>query len=277
MATRPVVAVTGATGYLGTRLVSLLGEQAHVEPIGRAQGVDLTDRVALHAALREVEPDAVIHTAAANPGRPPEQFDPVNRIGTMAVAEACAARRVRLVHVSTDVVFDGRHGPYDDDAATSPINEYGRSKAAAEEAVAGLCPNAAIVRTSLIYGTHAIDRSTAGFAERLTSGAAVQLFADVLRQPVFVDALARALATLALDRPDVAGTLNVAGEQVLDRAAFGRRMLAFWRIDGGDRLVDGSAAGLDDVPLDLRLGLERARALGLACPGVDEILATARS
>ncbi len=274
MSARPVVVVTGATGYLGTRLVHLLAERAEVHAVGRAEGVDVTDRVGVHAALRELEPDAVIHAAAANPGRPPEQFDPVNRLGTTAVAESCGARRVRLVHVSTDVVFDGRSAPYTDDATTAPINDYGRSKAAAEEAVAMLAPGSAIVRTSLIYGVHAPDRSTAGFIERLQSGGELRLFEDVLRQPVFVDALAGALITLAIERTDVAGTLNVAGSQVLDRASFGRRMLQYWGIDGGDRVVDASAADLPDVPLDLRLTLHRARSLGLPCPSVDEVLAT---
>jgi dTDP-4-dehydrorhamnose reductase len=275
------IGVTGLTGYLGDRVGRAVRHAGHeVVDLGRGAGVELLEPATLTAALTRLCPQAVIHTAAANPGRPPETMDPVNRIATAALAGECHALGVRLVHVSTDVVFDGRRAPYADDAPPSPLNEYGRTKAAAERAVQRACPTAAIVRTSLIYGVHDVDRSTAGFIHRLEAGGRLALFSDVVRQPVFVDALAGSLVRLATDLGSVAGTLNVAGEQPMDRATFGRRMLAFWAIDpaahGGGIDEVAAATVADDIPRDLRLGLGRARALGLACPGVDEVLGTQR-
>jgi len=272
------IGVTGLSGYLGPRLAAAVVAAGHeVVDLGRAAGVDLTDPAGVERAVRAAAPHAVVHAAAANPGRPEAVFDAVNRAGSAAVA--VAARRVgaRLVHVSTDVVFDGRQAPYADGAPPSPINEYGRTKALGEAAVAEADPAAVIVRTSLIYGLHEIDRSTAGFAERLRRGERLGLFADVIRQPVWIEALAAALVTLAVGRTDVAGIVNVAGRQPVDRAAFGRALLRHWGIDPGAHgggIDDVSAVAMSDqVPLDLRLRLDRADELGLDCPGVDEVLA----
>ncbi|MFN0027337.1 MAG: SDR family oxidoreductase [Acidimicrobiales bacterium] len=273
------VGLTGASGYLGQRLArAAVGAGHEVVDLGRDAGVDLLEPATLVAAVRASGPDVVVHAAAANPGRPPDTFDVVNRAASAALAETCAALGLRLVHVSTDTVFDGRSAPYADGAPACPINAYGASKAEAEAAVLGACPGALVVRTSLIYGLHEPDRGTAGFLAALQAGQRVSLFSDVIRQPVWVEALAAGLLQLATELPDEAGIMNLAGSQALDRAAFARRMLRFWEVDPsrwGGGLDDVQAAdGVPGVPLDLRLTLQRAVTLGLSCPGVDEVLAS---
>lgn len=274
------IGVTGLSGYLGGRLGPAVERAGHqLVDLGRPAGVDLLDPATVVRAIERLRPAAIIHTAAANPGRPEDTMDTVNRAAATAVAEAAASIGARLVHVSTDVVFDGRCAPYADDAPTDPLNEYGRTKAAGEAAVLAAHPAAVAVRTSLIYGVHDIDRSTAGFVDRLRAGQRLTLFADVVRQPVWVEALAAGLLRLAVELVDERGTINLAGEQAIDRAAFGRRMLAYWDVEAhawGGGIDDVRAADVSDsIPLDLRLRLDRARALGLACPGVDEVLSGA--
>ena len=189
------------------------------------------------------------------------------------MAAAAVAVGARLVHVSSDTVFGGTGAPYADDASPDPVNLYGQTKAHGERWVSDVDPAAAIVRTSLIYGTTQMDRGTASFADRLASGQPLQLFADVLRQPVWADALATGLLTLALDRPDVAGTLNLAGGEVLTarRVRHGHAGVLAPGHTAGVELVN--ATGRTGVPLDLRLRHDRARSLGLATPGVTEVLA----
>ena len=274
------IGITGLSGYLGERLAVAVQQAGH-QPVdlGRSNGLDLLDPGSVQDVVMALAPDTVIHAAAAaNPGRLEDSFDAVNRVGSAAVATATASIGARLVHVSTDLVLSGRAGPYADDAAADPLGAYGRSKAAAEAEVRRIDPTAAVVRTSIIYGLHRIDRSTAGFLDRIRRGEPLELFTDVVRQPVWVDALAAGLVRLAVELPAVSGTLNLAGDQALDRAAFGRRMLAWWGLERSafDRVVDGRAAPtFPAVALDLRLGLDRARALGLACHGVDEVLTRA--
>ena len=241
---------------------------------GQAFPLDLTNREATLSLIASLSPQAIIHTAAINPGQgSDEEMWQVNANGSRYVAEGAVAVGARLVHVSTDVVHDGRHAPYADNAAPSPINAYGRSKADAETAVAEIDPNAAIVRTSLIYGLAEMDRGTAGFANRLAAGQPLLLFSDVIRQPVWVESLAEAL--LKLIELNFAGTLNVAGRQAMSREEFGQRMLAWWRIDPHGLLQSGRAAEISDtIPLDLRLHIDKAeQLLQMALPGVDELLA----
>jgi dTDP-4-dehydrorhamnose reductase len=286
--TERVFLITGAAGYLGRRLVAAAGSKGRVVAAGHRStaglpcdanaAVDVMDRSSVLRLMREVRPTEVIHAAAVNPGQGgADLMWRVNVDGSRHVAEACADVGARLVAISTDIVHDGRLGPYADDAPAKPINPYGRSKAAGELVVRALNPAAAIVRTSLMYGLDAIDRGTAGFADRLARGEPLILFSDVLRSPIEVDTLANAVVRLAAS--DYAGYLNVAGRQAVSRDAFGRAMLRYWRVPTGDRVRTGRAAEVSDtIPLDLRLSVHRAEELlGIRLPGVDETLAAARS
>ncbi len=245
------------------------------------RALDLLDSAAVDALVADICPDAIISAAAANPADGASFA--VNEVGTAAVAAASSRRGARLVHVSTDVVHGGGtpdgnpDAPYADDAEPTPINDYGRSKAAGERAVLEQCPSAVVVRTSLIYGTDRIDRGTEGFVARLASGQRLSLWGDAIRQPVWADALADGLVSLALDLADVAGPLNLVGDEAMSRAEFGRRLLAHWGVDGADRIDETRAADLVGQPLDLRLDLTRARSLGLAVPGVTQVLAASQN
>jgi len=279
-----IILVTGGSGYLGRHLCARASKTYTVSTtyrthpneieVGDPVQLELTDRDAVLRLVQDLAPSAIIHTAAINPGQGDERaMRQANIEGSRYVAEAAVGVGARLVHVSTDVVHDGRHAPYADDAPPSPLNAYGRSKAAAEAVVAEIDPQAAIVRTSLIYGLDEMDRGTAGFVERLKKGEPLVLFNDVIRQPVWVENLAEAL--LKLTETDFAGILNVAGRQAMTREEFGRRMLDWWQIDPGDLLSSGRAADISDtIPLDLRMSVTRAeQLLQMDLLGVDEVLA----
>jgi dTDP-4-dehydrorhamnose reductase len=233
----------------------------------------LTNQAAVSQLIADLNPNAIIHTAAINPGDSQADMMTVNATGSRYVAEAAVAVGARLIHMSTDVVHNGKNAPYADDAPPSPLNVYGRSKAAAEAAVARVAPHAAIVRTSLIYGLQEMDRGTAGFVERLKSGQPLVLFNDVIRQPIWVDSLAEAL--LKLVHVDFGGLLNVVGRQAMTREEFGRRMLAWWQVDAQGLLQSGRAADISSaIPLDLRMSVAKAeQLLQITLPGVDEVLA----
>lgn len=278
------ILLTGASGYLGQhlapraaeryRLYSAYSRQPARVTAGQPVKLDLTDRAAVLALVRQLKPQAIIHAAAINPGQgDAAAIERVNVEGSRYVAEAAVEVRARLVAVSSDVVHDGSGSPYADDVPPRPLNDYGHSKAAAEAIIRAIDPGAAIVRTSLIYGLARMDRGTESFVERLAAGEALVLFNDVVRTPVWVESLVEAL--LRLVENDYAGLLNVAGHQALTREEFGRRMLAFWRIEPGDRLSAGRAAAISaTIPLDLRLAVDKAeQVLGMTFPGVDEVLA----
>lgn len=284
--TERVFLITGATGYLGRRLVReaemrgtvyAASRQPPVEaPAGIHVELDVSDRSNVERVLDDLRPAVTIHAAAVNPGQGDDStMWEVNAEGSGNVARAARAVDSRLVAVSTDVVHDGKHGPYDDNAKANPINHYGRSKAAGETAILAHAPHAAVVRTSLMYGLNEMDRGTAGFAERIRRGERQTLFSDVLRNPIRVDTLA--VAILCLTETDYSGTINIAGRQALSRDEYGRRMLAYWGVPTDGLLDSARAADVSEsIPLDLRLRVEAAEALlGLDFAGVDAVLAPA--
>ena len=278
--------ITGATGYLGRRLVREAETRGRVyaasrQPATDAQvgihvELDVSDRSKVLRVLTELRPTVIIHAAAVNPGQGDDTtMWEVNAEGSGHVAEGAREVGGRLVAISTDVVHDGRHGPYHDDDDANPINHYGRSKAAGETAILAHAPDAAVVRTSLMYGLDEMDRGTASFAERINRREPQALFSDVLRNPIRVDTLAAAILRLA--ETTYAGTLNIAGRQVLSREEYGRRMLAYWGVPTDGLLDSARAADISDsIPLDLRLVVERAeRLLGMNLAGVDTVVASA--
>jgi dTDP-4-dehydrorhamnose reductase len=157
--------VTGARGQLGHDLLEVLAGRLddHVTAVGRAE-LDLTDEAAVRTTLRTwldgVDADrAVLVNAAAYTAVDAAETDEdtalvVNGRAPGWLAEELAGRG-RLVHVSTDYVFDGTATtPYPVDAPTAPRSAYGRTKAAGERAIAAVGGDAGVVRTAWVYGRH---------------------------------------------------------------------------------------------------------------------------
>jgi dTDP-4-dehydrorhamnose reductase len=283
---RKTLLITGGSGYLGRHLCARATAtfnvyttyRTHPRQIkaGHPLPLNLANRDEVLHLITDLAPQAIIHTAAINPGGSEKDMMPVNAEGSRYVAEGAVAVGARLIYLSSDVVHGGRNAPYDDEARPSPVNVYGRSKAAAEAAVAEVDPQAAIIRPSLIYGLDEMDRGTAGFVKRLESGQPLVLFNDVIRQPVWVESLAEAL--LKLVKVDFGGALNMVGRKPLTREDFARRMLAWWQVDHRGLLQSGRAADISDtIPLDLRMSVAKAeQLLNMTFPGVDEVLESGR-
>jgi len=280
------ILITGASGYLAQTLVPIAATHAEVIGVARnakkigseATGlsVDIEDRSAVMEMVRQNRPDAIIHCAACNPGSGDDKtMFAINEIGSGNVAEAAHEFGCRLVAVSSDTVFDGKHAPYADGSVSCPLpeNAYAVSKARGEDLIISRLPSALIVRTSLIYGLEQIDRGTEGFANRLKAGDTLRLFTDVIRQPMDSRSLSQNLCALALDHLGESGFMNMAGDESMSRYTFGVSMLDYWNVKYKDQLEQVSGAGIKGLPLDLRLTMDRARGLGLATPGLSDVRA----
>lgn len=232
--------VTGGTGYLGRELVRRArAEGREVE----AARVEIRDPVAVRALVARARPDAVVHTAYRQEG--PDAWS-TNVDGAEIVAAAAREAGARLLHLSTDVVFDGRKGaPYREDDAPTPLTEYGRSKAEAERRVAAAHPGALLVRTSLIYGGPGVEPSK---HERAALDPAATFFTNEIRSPIQVGDLAAAL--LELLALEVAGPLHVAGADAVSRHAFAELVT---------RRPRRAAAAPPTRPLDCALDSQRAQ------------------
>ncbi|MFF8293756.1 dTDP-4-dehydrorhamnose reductase [Streptomyces sp. NPDC016309] len=203
--------VIGATGTLGAEVAARLAAHgADTVRTGRAD-LDLTDPAAVAAAVAGTGPDVVVNCAAWTAVDLAETEEAaaleVNGTGPGHLARACATTGSRLLHVSTDYVFGGTPAdtgrPYAEDAAPDPRTAYGRTKLAGERAVLATLPDAAVVRTSWLYG-----RSAGGFVHTMARiarepGRTVDVVDDQHGQPSWApDVAARlvALGTLPADR-----------------------------------------------------------------------------
>lgn len=217
-----------------------------------AHRAELTDRAAVAGLLERTRPEVVVHTAY----RKDRRSDIVD--AAEAVASACAAAGVALVHLSTDLVFDGTASPYVESDPLAPLDDYGRAKAVAEERVLDLVPDATVTRSSLVVSTDPLDPVSAALLRAVRSPQPPTLFVDEYRTPIRAEDLAALLWRLvSLDRSARAGLWHLPGPEVLSRLELARRVLA--RVGLADEpLREGS---VHDHPspraADVRLASER--------------------
>ncbi|POX48350.1 dTDP-4-dehydrorhamnose reductase [Streptomyces sp. Ru71] len=194
------VLITGAAGMLGRDLTKVLGGRGlHVNAVTR-HGLDITDADAVRSAV--AGHDVVVNAAAWTDVDGAEADEAaatrINGEGPRVLAEACAESGAVLIQVSTDYVFPGdATEPYRHDAPTAPVNAYGRSKLAGEQAVTSLLPERGyVVRTAWLYGEHGRN-----FVATMLNLAAQRDTVDVVDdqrgQPTWTVALARQIADLA--------------------------------------------------------------------------------
>lgn len=188
--------IVGSKGQLGRALVA--AAPADMEVLAYASDMlDITDDAAVDAAVQVARPDFIFNAAAYTAVDKAESDEAralaVNATGVGVLANAARGVGAKLVHVSTDFVFDGLSGvPCRPDAATNPIGAYGRTKLAGEQ----LAGDALIVRTAWVYapqGNNFVRTMLRLMAERPE----VKVVADQIGTPTYAPGLANALWTLA--------------------------------------------------------------------------------
>jgi dTDP-4-dehydrorhamnose reductase len=262
-----VVAVTGAGGLLGRAVSEAFGGSAMA--LTHAD-VDVTSPESVERVLAGSEVELCVHCAAdpdiASCERDPGRARTLNTDGARIVAEACARHGVRLVHVSTDYVFDGGLSrPYLETDPVSPLQVYGRTKADAERAVHA-ATGALVVRLPLLYGGGPGARKTFPdtVADAIRSGRAVDADARETRQPALVADVADRIRALVL-RPDATGIVHVAPDDTVTKADWARRIAALL---GADPALVRPTSDVPAVPRPVRSTLDNSRlkALGIAPP-----------
>jgi dTDP-4-dehydrorhamnose reductase len=194
--------VLGAAGTLGQALVARLAEHgfADVRALGRGD-CDIADPERVLTAVEAASPDVVFNAAAyTNVDRAEDEPDAAftaNAVGPENVARAVARIGAKLVHYSTDFVFDGeQERPYDEFDVTSPQGVYARSKVAGERLVLAACARAFVVRVGCLYGRGGRNFPST-ILERLRRGETVKADRTRAASPTWVVPVVRASAALA--------------------------------------------------------------------------------
>lgn len=160
------IMITGASGQLGLALLRLLKEKAQCELFRTdtvsndatgVQALDITDEAKVKAYVDDIKPDIILNCAAMTAvdlcETEQDMAYRINALGPKYLAQAAESTGAKLVHVSTDYVFDGQAAtPYTEDAVTNPTSVYGRTKQAGDEFVQQYCRKYYILRTAWVYG-----------------------------------------------------------------------------------------------------------------------------
>lgn len=227
------ILVTGAKGLLGQKLSELLQKDETVQlvatarseaplPLSRGEYIrlDITDPAQVESVLASQKPDVVINTAAmTNVDQCETEKESCWKNNVTSVENlvaSCKKHNIRLVHVSTDFIFDGSHGPLDENETPAPVNYYGESKLAAEKIIQQSTISWCILRTVLVFGiTSDMSRSNIVLwvKNSLEQGKTIQVVNDQWRTPTLAEDLAMGCYLAAIKK--ASGIYNISGQDFL--------------------------------------------------------------
>lgn len=235
--------VTGASGFLGWHICQLSKGEWNVygtcfsksvnSPGINILNVDLTNFQELKQIFQDIQPDAVIHTAAQSSPNfcqlHPQETEMINVRASGDIAGLCADYAIPCVFTSTDLVFNGLNPPYRETDPVSPISYYGEQKVRAENLMLTRYPQTAICRMPLMFGqaTPTAISFIQPFIETLQAGKELKLFVDEFRTPVSGTTAAKGLL-FALD--NVQGFLHLGGKERISRYEFGCLLIDVLRL-----------------------------------------------
>src|SRR5882757_2761511 len=202
------VMITGTNGQVGRALLKSV--PAQVDAIGLSRGeLDIGEAQSVMGSIQSERPDLIInagaYTAVDKAESEPQAAERANTAGPRNLAVAAEAVGARLLHLSTDFVFDGMASrPYRTDSPTNPQSTYGRTKRGGEEAVQQVLPdNSVVLRTAWVYASEG-NNFVRTMLRLMAAKGAVRVVADQIGTPTAAHSLAQVIWAFAA-RPDVSG------------------------------------------------------------------------
>ncbi|MFY8035980.1 MAG: SDR family oxidoreductase [Cyclobacteriaceae bacterium] len=242
------ILVTGSNGLLGQKLVELISsgndyliataKSALVIdlPKGEFHALDVTDAGSIENVIALSKPDVIIHTAAMTQVDQCETEQEKCWLNNVQAVEnlvkACEKFSIRLIHLSTDFIFDGTHGPLDETEKPNPLSYYGKSKLAAEELIQKSNIDWAILRTVLVFGvTKDMSRSNIVLwvKKSLEEGKTIQVVNDQWRTPTLAEDLAIGCYLAATQKAK--GIYNISGETMMTPYDIALATAEFFKLD----------------------------------------------
>ncbi|NTW49117.1 MAG: dTDP-4-dehydrorhamnose reductase [Chlorobiales bacterium] len=243
------VLITGANGLLGQKLIDCFAADKRFDLLGASRqkdaynqtasfgyiSLDTTDRASVKELIWNFEPDYIINAAAfTNVDACEREKEASWKANVTAVENLIAGARLvkaKVVHVSSDYIFDGKTGPYDEAQPPNPLSYYGRGKLAAENVIRNSGEHWAIIRTMVIYGiaSKAKKNFAMWLAEELSQGRPVRVVTDQIGNVTLADDLARGIYILVCK--EKRGVYNMAGADILSRFEFAVKLAKVFGYD----------------------------------------------
>ena len=242
------ILITGANGLLGQAVVNLFKRETDYNLIissfeeqpffyteSHYYELDITKRDALKKIMTELSPDVIINCAAyTDVDKCETERELCWRLNVDAVKNLIIASRMnnsRIIHYSTDYVFDGKNGPYTEESKPNPLSFYGRSKLASENALLTSGVNFNIIRTVVLFGTG--SKVKQNFAlwllNRLKNNEPVNIVDDQVSNSTMADDLA--YGTLKIIEQGNKGIYNIAGKDIISRFEFAMKLCEVFKFD----------------------------------------------
>jgi len=244
------ILITGSNGLLGQKLIDLYKNKTEYELIATARGdnryanlegytyesLDITNENEVAEIIKKHKPNVLINTAAMTNvdacESNKEGCDQLNIDAVKYLVNACNENQVHLIHISTDFIFDGTHGPLLETETPNPLSYYGLSKLKGEEEVINYAKSWAILRTVLVYGIVSdMSRSNIVLWAKgaLESGKTINVVADQFRTPTLAEDLAMG-CKLAADK-NAQGIYNISGKDYISVFDLVYKVADFWKLD----------------------------------------------
>lgn len=243
------ILVTGANGLLGQKLSQLLDSKDNIDLIATARSplsielkrgqfhlLDITNPDSVESVITATQPDIIINTAAMTQVDDCETEREKCWLSNVTAVEylvrACKENNVKLIHVSTDFIFDGTHGPLKEDDKPSPVNFYGESKLAGEQVIMSSEIDWAIARTVLVFGiTTDLSRSNIVLwvKQSLEKGKTINVVNDQWRTPTLAEDLAEGCFLLAQKKAK--GIFHISGAEMMTPFDIAVKTAEFFKLD----------------------------------------------
>ena len=244
------ILLTGANGLLGQKTAEVFAKETDHELLladlaGRAEeprkysyiSLDITNKEKVKSVVKDYKPDIIINAAAyTNVDGCETERELSWKVNVDAVKHLIIASRYnasKIIHISTDYIFDGVKGGYDEDSTPNPLSFYGKSKLASENALFASGVSSAVIRTMIVYGNGKNVRKNFALwlIDKLGNNQPVKIVDDQFGMPTMVDDLGLALVRI-VDR-ERTGIYNVCGSEYLSRYEFALKLADVFEYDSG--------------------------------------------
>ena len=241
------ILITGSNGMLGQRTVQFYASKENIELLATSVeeksviesveyvSCDIKCRDKLKKVVHDYCPDFIVHTAAFTNVDLSEKLREdawkINVKGVEYIAEAARAIDAHIIHISTDYIFDGKEGPYSENATPNPIGYYGRTKLASENALRISGTLFTILRTNVLYGIALNSRPdfVRWVINSLNKKENIRIVSDQINNPTFIDDLVQGINKIIEFRKT--GIYNIGGLEFLTRYDFTLKIADYFNLN----------------------------------------------